>query len=133
MAMPADIGVITPYSGQVGKITQEITDPDLADRVQVSTVDAFQGSERDAIVVSFVRSNSAGNTGFLTFPEEGPRRLNVALTRARKRLTLIGDWETLRRTPAHRNEADDASHVFCALYAHLDERGMFRESSKATP
>jgi hypothetical protein len=49
----------------------------------------------EAIIVSLVRSNDANNSGFLTFPEEGPRRLNVAVTRARKRLVLVGDWDTL--------------------------------------
>jgi superfamily I DNA and/or RNA helicase len=116
------IGVITPYSGQVGKIVQALDDDELAERVDVATVDSFQGGEREAIVVSFVRSNDRGDTGFLTFPHEGPRRLNVAMTRAQKRCALVGDWSTLRATPSHRSPDEDASHVFDALYDHLEER-----------
>ncbi|MCW8173751.1 hypothetical protein D8S78_24485 [Natrialba swarupiae] len=55
--------------------------------MKVSTVDSFQGSEKEAIIVSFVRSNSDMDAGFLEFKNEGPRRLNVALTRAKKRCT----------------------------------------------
>lgn len=115
----SQLAVITPYSGQVGKVVQAIDDPDVADRITVSTIDGFRGGGRDAIVVSFVRSNPTGDTGYLTFPTEGPRRLNVALTRARKRCTLIGDWETLRAQPAGDPGSGDASHLFDALYAHL--------------
>jgi len=116
------IGVVTPYSGQVGKIVQAFDDRDLGERLDVATVDSFQGGEREAIVVSFVRSNDRGDTGFLTFPHEGPRRLNVAMTRAKKRCALVGDWDTLRATPDHRSPDEDASDVFDALYGHLAER-----------
>lgn len=94
--VPHEIGVITPYRGQIATIQsalhRTLDDPS---GIKVDTIDSFQGGDREAIVVSFVRSNSEGSTGFLTLPAEGPRRLNVALTRARKRLTLVADWETL--------------------------------------
>ncbi|MXR20430.1 AAA family ATPase [Halobacterium sp. PCN9] len=79
---PADVGVIAAYSAQVQRIRSRLADTDVEDvgRVTVDTVDSFQGGEREAVVVSFVRSNDAGRSGFLEFPDEGPRRLNVALT-----------------------------------------------------
>lgn len=91
---PSDVGVITPYTGQIAQIESALSERGIGD-VKVATVDSFQGGEREAIVVSFVRSNPDGQTGFLTHPEEGPRRLNVAMTRARKRLVMVGDWDTL--------------------------------------
>lgn len=91
-----EIGIITPYSGQVSKLRVALPDRYQSESgLTVSTIDAYQGSESEAIIVSFVRSNPAGNLGFLEFPVEGPRRINVALTRSRKHLSLIGDWATL--------------------------------------
>jgi DNA polymerase alpha-associated DNA helicase A len=89
-----DIGVISPYSAQVA-LLREGLDPLLMGAVQVSTIDGFQGREKDVIVVSTVRSNSEGSVGFLA----ELRRLNVALTRARRQLVLIGDSATLERDP----------------------------------
>lgn len=116
---PEDIGVISTYSGQVGTIIRHVNRLDIKNvrRVSVDTVDSFQGSEREAIIVSFVRSNEDGHSGFLEFPEEGPRRLNVALTRPRRRLVLIGDWETLGTVAPHR----DPSESCASLYADLSE------------
>ncbi len=122
----SQIGVVTPYSGQVGKITQSLGDHGVSDRVTVSTVDGFQGSERDAIVVSFVRSNSTGNIGFLGFPEEGPRRLNVALTRGKKRCTLIGDWETLAGQ-RDTGEKRSGRWVYRELWEFLQQNDLLRE------
>lgn len=122
---PEDIGVITPYSGQLGKLTGAMLDRldgDAADRIDVDTVDSFQGGERDVIVVSFVRSNPDGETGFLTFPNEGPRRLNVALTRARKRLVLVGDFDTLSESTSA--DDDPGAAAFRRLRSSLDERGL---------
>jgi superfamily I DNA and/or RNA helicase len=88
-------------------------------RVTVDTVDSFQGGEREAVVVSFVRSNPRGESGFLERPSVGPRRLNVALTRARKRLVLVGDWDTLGSTPEYRDRDDSAAHHYAALADRL--------------
>jgi hypothetical protein len=126
---PEDIGIITPYSGQIGKVRAELaklkgseTDP-----VKIATVDSFQGSEREAIIVSFVRSNPQGFSGFLTFPNEGPRRLNVALTRARKRCVLVGNFDTLRTRAPTKNPAESAADVYQALYEHLDDRDLITQ------
>jgi ATP-dependent RNA/DNA helicase IGHMBP2 len=87
----AEIGVITPYSAQVARLKAR---RELAD-VEVATVNAFQGREREAIVASFVRANPDGELGFVA----DERRLTVALTRARRQLVLIGDSATLGRHP----------------------------------
>jgi superfamily I DNA and/or RNA helicase len=63
--------------------------------ISINTVDAFQGQERDAIVISFVRSNNTQEVGFLN----DVRRTNVAMTRARKKLLLVGDSATLGSHP----------------------------------
>ncbi|MDY6788352.1 MAG: IGHMBP2 family helicase [Candidatus Nanohaloarchaea archaeon] len=82
-----DIGVISPYDDQVDLIKQKLD----VEGLEVKTVDGFQGREKEVIVLSFVRSNSDGVIGFL----EDLRRLNVAITRARKKLVMVGDTETL--------------------------------------
>ncbi|KAL6652173.1 hypothetical protein ACP70R_011098 [Stipagrostis hirtigluma subsp. patula] len=88
------VGIICPYAAQVEAIQRAIGDVKamcpLA--VRVNSVDGFQGSEEDIIVVSTVRSNSAGSIGFLS----NFRRANVALTRARHCLWILGNAATLR-------------------------------------
>ncbi len=129
---PMNIGVISPYSGQIGKIRVALDDLDGLDTssVKIATVDSFQGSEREAIVVSFVRSNPQGFSGFLTFPNEGPRRLNVSLTRARKRCVLVGNFDTLR-TRAPTKEPDESSaRVYQQLYDHLNSRNLLTRHSE---
>ena len=89
---PKDIAVISPYDAQVQKIRQLLADvPDL----EIDTVDGFQGREKEAVVVSLVRSNDEGQLGFVA----DIRRINVALTRARKKLVVIGDGATVARHP----------------------------------
>ena len=77
-----DIGIISPYADQV-KIIQENTP------IEVKTVDGFQGREKEIIIISTVRSNDNGNIGFLS----DLRRLNVAITRAKRKLIIIGNIE----------------------------------------
>lgn len=122
--VPADVGVITPYSAQIGKVRAALAALPGSDTsaVKVATVDSFQGSEREAIVVSFVRSNPQGFSGFLTFPREGPRRLNVSLTRARKRLVLVGNFDTLRTRAPTKGPDESSADVYQDLYEHLLER-----------
>ncbi|KAK9808936.1 hypothetical protein WJX72_006613 [[Myrmecia] bisecta] len=90
---PLDIGVITPYSAQVGVLRELRTD--LLAQVEISTVDGFQGREKEAIVISMVRSNSTGEVGFLS----DNRRMNVAVTRARRHCALVCDTETVSKDP----------------------------------
>lgn len=89
------LGIITPYSAQVDYLhklaeASEVLEP-LAKLVTINTVDAFQGQERDVIAISFVRSNDTSEVGFLG----DIRRTNVAMTRARKKLIMVGDSATL--------------------------------------
>merc|ERR1712060_982896 len=84
-----DIGVISPYGAQVKEITRNL--PQEAQmRVMVSTVDAFQGSEREVIIFSLVRANNRGDVGFVA----DWRRLNVALTRAKRLCVVVGHIPT---------------------------------------
>jgi ATP-dependent RNA/DNA helicase IGHMBP2 len=90
--MPSQIGVITPYRGQVRRLRELLSDvPGL----EVDSVDGFQGREKEAIVVSLVRSNPEGEIGFLS----DTRRTNVAFTRARRKLIVVGDSATLSHHP----------------------------------
>lgn len=92
---PKEIAVISPYSAQVRLITSEIPHP----AIEVDSVDGFQGREKEAVVVSLVRSNLEGEMGFLV----DTRRMNVALTRARRKLIVIGDSATLSSIPFYRD------------------------------
>ena len=85
-----DIGIISPYADQV-KIIQDRTP------VEVKTVDGFQGREKEIIIISTVRSNENGNIGFL----KDLRRLNVAITRAKRKLIIIGNINTLETNPTY--------------------------------
>lgn len=84
---PGEIAVITPYAAQVRLLRQLVEDQS----VEIDTVDGFQGRESDVVVISLVRSNSKGELGFLA----DTRRMNVALTRARRKLIVFGDSSTL--------------------------------------
>ncbi|DBA71486.1 TPA: hypothetical protein ACH3X2_14306 [Trebouxia sp. C0005] len=97
---PSDIGVITPYSGQVRKI-KTFLEQGSTSRTQpdVKSVDGFQGQEREVIIFSAVRSNAQGRIGFLA----DVRRLNVALTRARRGFIVIGSKSTLMTNPTWRS------------------------------
>jgi superfamily I DNA and/or RNA helicase len=126
---PEDVGVVAMYAAQVDRIRSRLASADVTGgpRVTVDTVDSFQGGEREAVVVSFVRSNPRGESGFLERPDVGPRRLNVALTRARKRLVLVGDWDTLGSVPDHRDQDDSAAHHYAALADRLRADDRMRE------
>lgn len=92
---PSEIGLISPYSAQVklltGMILGEQGDSGELGAIEIDSVDAFQGREKEAVIVSLVRSNREGQLGFLT----DTRRMNVAMTRARRKLIVIGDSATL--------------------------------------
>ena len=88
---PRDIAVIAPYAAQVRWLRQHCQ----IDHLEIDTVDGFQGREKEAVVICTVRSNSDGEVGFLS----DARRMNVALTRARRQLTVVGDSATLGADP----------------------------------
>ncbi|GJN24148.1 hypothetical protein PR202_gb11870 [Eleusine coracana subsp. coracana] len=87
----SDIGIITPYAAQVTCLKMmRNKDVKLKD-LEISTVDGFQGREKEAIIISMVRSNSKKEVGFLS----DHRRMNVAVTRARRQCCLVCDVETV--------------------------------------
>jgi len=91
---PGDVAVISPYDAQVQRL-RALLAPHLERGLEVDTVDGFQGREKEAVVVSLVRANEAGEVGFLA----DVRRMNVAITRARKKLVVVGDGATVARHP----------------------------------
>jgi len=93
-----DIGIISPYRAQVKLLKQYFdeyfeTNEDIKAKISINTIDSFQGQEKDIVYISLVRSNEKGNIGFLS----DIRRMNVAMTRARKKLVIIGDSGTICR------------------------------------
>ncbi|ABC83980.1 AAA domain-containing protein [Anaeromyxobacter dehalogenans] len=103
---PADVAVISPYDAQVQRLRQLLAD-ELEAGLEVDTVDGFQGREKEAVVVSLVRSNEAGEVGFLA----DVRRMNVALTRARAKLVVVGDGSTVSRHPFYRSFLEHAERA----------------------
>lgn len=109
-------GVIAPYKAQVDALSQCLStglDAGQLERVDCSTVDAFQGQERDIIVISLTRCNAEGNIGFL----KEYRRMNVAMTRAKYRLVVIGDGATV---------AQDA--FYAALFEAAEKSGSYHSA-----
>ncbi|EMC99325.1 hypothetical protein BAUCODRAFT_399389 [Baudoinia panamericana UAMH 10762] len=97
---PESIGIITPYEGQRSYVVQSMQQTgtfrkEIYKEVEVASVDAFQGREKDFIVLSCVRSNDHQGIGFLS----DPRRLNVALTRAKYGLVILGNPKVLAKHP----------------------------------
>ncbi|KAI0896837.1 DNA helicase [Annulohypoxylon nitens] len=85
-----DIAVVTPYNAQLGLLAPL---KEAFPGIELGSVDGFQGREKEAVIVSLVRSNSDGEVGFLS----EKRRLNVAMTRPKRSLVVVGDSETVRR------------------------------------
>ncbi|MFC4210713.1 AAA domain-containing protein [Pedobacter lithocola] len=97
------IAVISPYKQQVHLLKELVqSNPHLIDHanyISVNTIDSFQGQERDVVYISLTRSNTEGVIGFL----QDVRRMNVAMTRAKKKLIVIGDGSTLSRSVFYNN------------------------------
>ena len=97
-----DVGIISPYRAQVQYLRSQIRKKEwlkpFRTRISVNTVDGFQGQERDIIIISLVRSNDDGQIGFL----RDLRRMTVAITRARMKLIILCDRQTLTRHPFYR-------------------------------
>jgi len=115
--LPGEVGVITPYEGQRAFIVAHLQriGPLTASQyaqVEVSSVDAFQGREKEFIIVSCVRSNEKQGIGFLN----DPRRLNVALTRAKRGLIMLGNPRVLAKRP-----------LWNDLITHFKDRGLLVE------
>ncbi|UTA67342.1 AAA domain-containing protein [Emticicia sp. 21SJ11W-3] len=93
------VAVISPYKEQINLLQAQLeSSPDLQDyraKISVNTIDSFQGQERDIVYISMTRSNAEGSIGFLS----DIRRMNVAMTRARKKLVIVGDSATLASFP----------------------------------
>ncbi len=104
------IAVITPYSAQVRLLRDRLGGHH---GLEIGTVDGLQGREKEAVVLSLVRSNDRGEVGFLA----ELRRLNVALTRARRHLCVVGDSATLAAHPG-----------LCSLIDHLQAHGAYRSA-----
>ena len=101
-----DVGVISPYRAQVQYLRRLIKKNEFfkpyRHLITVNTVDGFQGQERDVIIISLVRANDEGQIGFL----RDLRRMNVAITRARMKLIIMGDTATLTRHPFYKKLYD---------------------------
>lgn len=108
----SNIAVISPYKAQVEQLRQCIG----VDQLEIDTVDGFQGREKEVVLISFVRSNDTGHIGFLA----DERRLNVSLTRARRKLVLIGDSGTLSH-----------SSLYGRLHDYVDRNGTVNRLNPA--
>lgn len=96
---PYTVAIISPYRAQVEWLRQEAAEWGLGEsRLTINTIDSFQGQERDVVYISLVRSNDSGEIGFLS----DYRRINVAMTRAKKKLVMAGDSATLGNDPFYR-------------------------------
>ena len=117
------IGVIAPYRAQINYLMDAIEENDklnallLSRMLSVGTVDSFQGQERDIIAMSLTRSNSHGDIGFLS----DIRRMNVGMTRARRKLLLVGDVSTLSFNP-----------FFVDLLNYIKRIGGYRKAQEIT-
>ncbi|MFT3841314.1 MAG: AAA domain-containing protein [Myxococcaceae bacterium] len=106
---PRELAIISPYRAQAALLAERLDNPD----VEVDTVDAFQGREKDAVLVSLVRSNAEQQLGFL----EDLRRINVAITRARRHLFVVGDSATL-----------SSNDFYAQLVEHAQKTGGYRSA-----
>jgi len=103
---PLHTAFISPYSGQVMKAKEQ-----LPNGIRISTIDSFQGQEKENIIVSLVRSNEDGTIGFL----KDYRRMNVAMTRAKEQLFVIGDSATVGADPFYNK-----------FLSYVEEHGTYR-------
>ena len=101
---PKDLAIIAAYSAQARRL-RELLRPERDAGLEIGTVDGFQGREKEAVIVDLVRSNDSGEIGFLS----NTRRMNVALTRARRFLLVVADSATLGEHP-----------YYAAFLTHVD-------------
>lgn len=105
---PEETAVISPYSGQIGLLREM-----LPETFRISTIDSFQGQEMRNIIICLVRSNSDGTIGFL----KDHRRMNVAMTRAKENLSIIGDSSTI-----------SSDEYFSKFLDHIEETDSYRSA-----
>ncbi|MFO0885017.1 MAG: C-terminal helicase domain-containing protein [Pirellulales bacterium] len=105
--------MISPYAAQVRLLRDKLASTEVG----VDTIDGFQGQEREAILISLVRSNGNGEVGFLS----DTRRMNVALTRARRKLVVVGDTATLCQHPFYAKLVE--YFELCGAYKSVWELG----------
>ena len=103
---PSVTAFISPYSGQVAAAKDV-----LPKQMRISTIDSFQGQEKEIIILSLVRSNDDGDIGFL----KDYRRMNVAITRAKEQLFVIGDSATIGADP-----------FYNAFLTYIEKYGSYR-------
>jgi len=134
--LPKDITVITPYNRQVERLRADFgEDPECValgiEKMRVNTVDSFQGQEADAVLISLVRSNERGVVGFLS----DYRRLNVAVTRARKHVMLVGDAGTICGDKTLGSLYDYACESATVVFVQqlLDDEGGVPSDPSAVP
>jgi len=111
-----ELAVITPYDAQL-RVLRDHLRPELDAGLEIGTVDGFQGREKEAIVVDLVRSNDEGELGFL----KDVRRMNVALTRAKRFLLVVGDSATLAHHPYYAGFMDAADAQGGSVSAWSDD------------
>lgn len=116
-ADPISIGIISPYKEQREWLKEELAllslDKSKVKELSVKTIDGFQGEERDVIYISLVRSNEVSEIGFLS----DQRRMNVAITRARKKLVVFGDSATI-----------SSSAFYQAFLEYCEANGLYRSA-----
>jgi ATP-dependent RNA/DNA helicase IGHMBP2 len=110
------VAIISPYKGQI-RILKELFEASYlaahADKISINTIDSFQGQERDVVYISMTRSNPEGIIGFLA----DTRRMNVAMTRARKKLVIIGDSATVTRL-----------HFYADMVTYAEQTGGYQSA-----
>ena len=131
-----DLGVITPYKAQIDCIKKQIIDElvdhalidrakviNMVEKIEIDTVDSFQGRDKEIIFYSFVRSNPEYKIGFLN----EMRRLNVTITRAKRLLIMVGDSQTLTNTSARNPLANDKPprYYFKAFIEYCQQKGYY--------
>ena len=102
------LAFISPYNGQV-----QLAKEQLSNKIRISTIDSFQGQEKEVVILSLVRSNTEATIGFL----KDYRRMNVALTRAKEHLFVIGDSTTIGQ-----------DHFYALFLEYMDEIGGYRSA-----
>lgn len=103
-----NLAFISPYNGQV-----QLAKENLSNKIRISTIDSFQGQEKEIVILSLVRSNTEATIGFL----KDYRRMNVALTRAKEYLFVIGDSSTIGQDP-----------FYASFLEYMDEIGAYRSA-----